>query len=400
MLKINNYIHKNIIFLISLLLMLQPIIDTLIGLSIEYNYLTSFTFIFRFSIFAFFLYYFIFIYRSPLKKYYLLLLGIIATYILMYFIHMDYNISELKIAIRVFYLPIIFIILNAIFGHQKQLLDKKIFLIALGTYSFIILLSFITNTAFNSYDAVKLGQSGYFHAANEIGAIIAILLPFTIDYLANNITTKKILYFLLVVIAILILGTKTPFISLVICMVVYLFKFINNKNILKLTMLSIVSIIFFGFLLTLTPIYKNLIIHLEYLKIDNIKELIFDINSFDHFFLGSRFRLFIENTMFYLDNPINYQLFGVGYLNYSKLIEMDFFDILYRQGLIGFSLYFIPIIYLFNIYKKYYNAKYTLSIILIVLVAGVVGHVLVAPAVSIFVATILALSIGGRENES
>ena len=101
--------------------------------------------------------------------------------------------------------------------------------------------------------------------------------------------------------------------------------------------------------------------------------------------------------MFYLDNPINYQLFGVGYLNYSKLIEMDFFDILYRQGLIGFSLYFIPIIYLFNIYKKYYNAKYTLSIILIVLVAGVVGHVLVAPAVSIFVATILALSIGGRE---
>ena len=60
MLKINNYIHKNIIFLISLLLMLQPIIDTLIGLSIEYNYLTSFTFIFRFSIFAFFLYYFIF----------------------------------------------------------------------------------------------------------------------------------------------------------------------------------------------------------------------------------------------------------------------------------------------------------------------------------------------------
>ena len=49
-------------------------------------------------------------------------------------------------------------------------------------------------------------------------------------------------------------------------------------------MLSIVSIIFFGFLLTLTPIYKNLIIHLEYLKIDNIKELIFDINSFDHFF--------------------------------------------------------------------------------------------------------------------
>jgi hypothetical protein len=328
------------------------------------------------------------------------MLGLISIYALFYMINMNFNFYELKNILKIFYFPIILMVFYSLLKDKGKFIDKNILLISLGIYSFVIVFAFLTHTSFNSYSDIKLGNSGYFYAANEIGNIIAILLPFCFNYVFNKINVSKIFYFILIVTAILILGTKTPFISLVICSVYYISKLINRDNILKMGPLLIIGIIFIVILLMSTPIYKNVIIYCNYLKVDSIKSFVADINNFDHLFFGLRLKLLRENTIIYLNSGIYNQLFGIGYINHSKLVEMDFFDILYRQGIMGFISYFTTIIYLFSNGKKFFNVDYIFPLILIMLIASIAGHVLVAPAVSIFVATILTLSMGGQKNES
>ena len=86
---------------------------------------------------------------------------------------------------------------------------------------------------------------------------------------------------------------------------------------------------------------------------------------------------------------------GIGYIeNYGtddvniKTIEMDYFDILYRNGYVGFILYFIPIIYI--LYKIKMNKKLEIySLVLSLILALFQGHILVSPSVSICVIIIM-----------
>ena len=93
---------------------------------------------------------------------------------------------------------------------------------------------------------------------------------------------------------------------------------------------------------------------------------------------------------------------GIGYVeNYRKAnenlktIEIDYFDIYYRHGVIGFVLFFLPLIYIFSrlvtILKKIDLKKYLyiISVLLSFLHAFFSGHVLTSPAVGILVIYIL-----------
>ena len=95
------------------------------------------------------------------------------------------------------------------------------------------------------------------------------------------------------------------------------------------------------------------------------------------------------------------KIFGIGYIeNYGtdnlnlKTIEMDYYDILFRNGIIGFILILLPLILI--IIKIVKNLKYneltfnlTISTILILILSLFSGHILIAPSVSIYVIIIL-----------
>ena len=78
------------------------------------------------------------------------------------------------------------------------------------------------------------------------------------------------------------------------------------------------------------------------------------------------------------------------------MIEMDYFDIFYHHGIVGFLVYFSIIIYLlkkkikFN--KTFEGYMLRTSFFLIVLLSFFTGHIITAPAVSIIV-TIIILKI-------
>lgn len=107
------------------------------------------------------------------------------------------------------------------------------------------------------------------------------------------------------------------------------------------------------------------------------------------------------------------KLFGMGYAglyehptednpNRPNIVEMDFHDYFYSFGIIGFLYIVAPIAYLtftflarfFRRFKNNCNAFYLMAGVSYVIGLGIAltaGHVLMAPAVSIYLAFLLAL---------
>jgi hypothetical protein len=142
-----------------------------------------------------------------------------------------------------------------------------------------------------------------------------------------------------------------------------------------------------------TPFYQNIKTHARFLKINSIVDIIENPKLFDHLILGSRFHLLSNNQEIYKNSDLSDKILGIGYTRYTKLAEMEMHDIFYRHGIVGFIIYMIVIINAIVLYIKKIDHNYTLSIILIISIAVLVGHVLTAPAVSTFVAFLLCLSI-------
>lgn len=111
---------------------------------------------------------------------------------------------------------------------------------------------------------------------------------------------------------------------------------------------------------------------------------------------------------FFKEANLSQKAFGMGYGgNYKdqpKTIEMDFYDIFYQFGFIGAFVLLLPLLYyVFNLIKVMWaNKKMILQLKYILILASlaialgiayIAGHILTAPAVSIYFVSILAYLI-------
>ena len=135
---------------------------------------------------------------------------------------------------------------------------------------------------------------------------------------------------------------------------------------------------------------------------DSYLEVFTKYEYIDHFIFSQRLT-FLKNThKNYMNSSISEKLLGIGFIeNYStdyvntKTIEMDYFEIFYRSGIIGFIVYFmlfIPVI--IKCFKKVFkfnflNIQYLTILLLILLLAFFQGHILITPSVSIYVSLFL-----------
>lgn len=99
-----------------------------------------------------------------------------------------------------------------------------------------------------------------------------------------------------------------------------------------------------------------------------------------------------------------------NYTTKVKLVEMDFHDLFFAFGIVGFLMYLLPLLYfgikifirLITNFKKLFSVKHMLLASTLVLSLGIgfmSGHVLTAPAVSIFFTVILAYMVVDLEIE-
>lgn len=341
--------------------------------------------------------YILFITKSKYKKksiiYYLLLSIFSIIHIL---IGNNSYVSSVTQLIKFMFLPIIFIFLlnynddyKISYIELKKILKYNVFFI-LTT----ILIAKLTNTGFNSYsDTVTTGVVGWYYSANEISGIITILFPlFLEDILKNN--KYSFILVMYVIFMMMMLGTKTPLlgvlISLIALFIHILFKDKNKKNIFKiLFFISYTVILFFNS---------------SYLSNLNSGRYISATNAV----FSSRDVYLNNTTREYINSNLEGKLFGLGSTNnkvLEKYVEMDFYDLLYRYGIIGFIIFIIPFFrivlkmmeYTLSHLKNYNYDKMILILItmLSLLIAFFAGHILSAPAVSIYfgITIILYLNI-------
>lgn len=426
--KINEKLEKNIKLIIVSFLFLQPIMDVLAAISINvFNVGTTISSIIRLIFLGLCIYYLVFLNKTKNKKKHLIYAGLIILYIIMFtFITLYYKGTgafsyEIRNTLNTFYLPIILISIIDMFKQYKIKLDLKKIVILYSIYLLFVAVPNLTNTGFISYAHSKTGNVGWFLSANAVGNILSILLPLIILYLIK-FDSKKIYKVLIIILTLYVfasMGTKVPILSLGICALVnfiyyfiYCFKQKKYTYNIVMSIIAGVSIIASIIIIPKTSFYKNIQIHKDFLGFDNYLEVFTNYELLDHFIFSQRLTFLGNTSDVYKKSHFSEKLIGIGYIeNYgtdhvsTKTIEIDYFDILYRNGVVGFILYFIiigPI--MFNLFKgkikSIKDLEFKTSIILILLLAIFSGHVLITPAVSIFVSLVFILKEYGFKEKT
>ncbi len=404
----SSFIKKNISIICMLFLLSGPIIDFITGVMLHiFNLNLTLGLVLR-ILFLFFIFYVAtFIYK---KKSNLVYFGIFGIYLLLFILGLTLfkenpnYFREIQNTFRLFYFPLLLI---SLFSIRKEIKITTLSLvITLCLYLILIFIPLALGVGFESYAITKEGTLGFYNSANEISAIIAILTPilFIIFYESKNLIFKLFITFIYLVV-ILSVGTKTPLLALIISLfVVFIYilykSFIDKKYHVVTTFTAI--IVALGLVLIIvaprTSFYKNIEVHLDYLKVDNIFDIFKDERLVDHFIFSQRLT-FLNNKEKLYDEANTYQkIFGLGYYDNGKelkSIEMDYFDVYYNQGVAGFIIFFVPYIYvLISVLQErkafsFRQLMLYLSLFLIIVLSLFTGHIITAPAVSGLVSFIL-----------
>ncbi len=405
--KLNTFIEKNFLLIITIYFLVQPFLDVMTF--INTNVPITIGMAFRFLFMAFAIYYILFINNN--KKRIWIYLGSLFIYGLLFLIPYLNNgllFLELKSLLKVYYFIILLILFYTNKDKLKEFDYKYLNYIFIIYILFIIIPNLIGN--FGSYDIAKIGEKGLFNSANEIGAILSFLFPVYLYKMFDN--KNKIKYIPIIVLyicTIFIIGTKVPVMAFLITVLFFSIKYfveiIKKKQIKQIIILSssLITLILFSIIIVpKTPFYNNIKTHMNYFGINNVKEIFTKYENLDNIIFSERLSLTEENMAYYKNQSTYKKLLGSGYYEIKedsilerKTAEIDYIDIFVSYGIVGTLLFFVPVIYLltnFAIRFKNLEKKQILYLTLYFLIFSIAlfsGHIFVAPAVSIYLAMFL-----------
>ena len=372
--------NKFEIFLL-IFITLQPIIDVLTTLSLEFfsSAATLGVFLRFLVMFACIIYIILYQIKNKKSKIFLYLatlaIVLVINFAINYFIKDSFILmDEVKFLGKIVYAQIMlftFIIFFKTTGKSSINKTLKYMLYALLIFDFVMVISIATNTSLTAYDWTKIGYTGWFYAANDLGAILAILFPISLMIAIFKSKSLSSIYYWIPVLltgySLLMLGTKVGYgallIGLVAAVVICFIKWFKKAD--KLFRINgIISIILLVALIVgtpFTPIFNNTFAHMELLGIDfnnkwirkNKKKRLkrrkqnnkpkIEREQVENLILSSREQYLKAHQDQFKAAPISQKLFGMGYAgnytNEAKMIEMDFYDLFYSLGIIGFITY-------------------------------------------------------------
>lgn len=441
--------------LVKLFIVLQPILDILTYFSITYLQLNvTIGILIRVLFMTVSIFYIFFGNEHRYKKMvtiylFALFIAIGISFILNLFTKPYFHFfSEVQYVVKAVYFPTMFCAIMLMFSEQSKNTDRKKELLSAVTIAMTItalslFTSIITNTSSNTYTYVKLGFTGWFFAGNELSAIVAVCFPLLFVYsITQTKAWKDFIYWIptiFLAVCALLIGTKVSFLAIlatIIIAVIFTFVYwlINLKNEKRRTIyqrtfiISLCLAIFYIVITPITPAYLNLTgdyqtindaLQAEVKEPDLSNEDVIQIENDQEkdpflqspllkILLSSRNVYFEQVYTDYVHSSMWHKFFGLGYAGIyehsPKLVEMDFFDLFFSFGIIGFLLLIVPIMIVFasmikhlvTRVKTFFQPENILFIISIGLGLGVAffaGHVLYAPAVSIYLAVASVLLI-------
>lgn len=406
-------------------LFLQPIIDLIVSLTIRNsNVNLTIGTILRGLFLVSIVLIAIFNKRIKQRKQVISYFVILVVYFILYMIirlaensiSLNLIINEVKYLFKYFYYPILLFsmyFLQDYFNLDKNKL-KNVLVVNLFIITSSIILAYLTNTAYSSYGNGNSGIVGWFYSANEIGAILIILYPFTFLIKSNKQLVINTLAMLFTIVSSIYIGTKTTYLGVILSLIFYVMYMIifRIKDGIKINYKFVyitLSVILFAVLSFASPVFEN---------IENTAEEYGDNENVvvDNVIFSSRLDFLKIDYKLYEESSITSKLFGIGLTgedkgeySFEKRSELDFCDVFLRYGILGFLLYMLPIVVLFyKMIKKCFkeslkNIDSILPLYAIFIgcaISAFAGHVISSPAVSIYlvVAGIIVLN-GGNSNE-
>ena len=400
-----DFIKRNLSIYISIMILLNPIIDLFTGINRHLlNVDLSIGIIIRILFLISIVLISVFIYdkKKLLLPYLILLIFSILFVVDIYIFNRSILFESIQSATKIFFFPVLLLTLFPI--REEFKISNMTLFSTLILYLLLIFIPDLLHLGYDSYEIAKKGYLGFFNSANEVSGIISILTPIMfIIFSKSKNYILSVLLGLLYIIVILSIGTKTPILVLGITLfITFIYLLINlhkkkkYKSILISYLLLIIIISGSIFIIPKTNFYKNIKIHLNYLKIDELSDFTDNPEYIDHFVFSSRLKFLKNRYNDYKEYPIYVKLLGDGSdKKHIKDVEIDYFDILFEVGIIGFIIVFSIVLYVlisllkeFRI-KGYNEIMYSLSILFIFLLSLLTGHIILSPAVSTVVTILL-----------
>ncbi len=432
--------------LLMFYIILQPVLDIATSISIMYYDSTVTIGIVVRLLFMVLALIFIILTKKKFAILYIgaLLLVIAIGFILAFVLKPNFSIfAEAQYYAKGFYFVVMFVSYTLALMLLKQISEKNLInivmkpiVIAMTIVGVVFLVAAITGAGFDTYRHMKAGTKAWFNAGNEIGAILSICLPIVILFAIKATKNFKHVYYwlpaLLVIFSLIMLGTKVGYLAVMFTLIItflllglLLMKKTDDRNIKPSFLIVTIILATVTVVSPYTPAFTNTGLHMSFIdenkdeedleeELEGIEDgamIDSELSNFvnDHptisVILSGRQFFWIETHEMFVEAPLIQKLFGMGYAgNYPKkpkLIEMDFLDLFYSYGIIGFFIFLLPFFYaIVKIIAKCRTYRYKIlrvefalvltSLLLGAGIAFIAGHVLFAPAVSIYLAVLYA----------
>lgn len=326
------------------------------------------------------------------KKEYWYLYGIFIIYFLLYGSYLVFNkpntiFIEFINVIKIFYFP--FLVLFFSQCENKEL-SKKLFFYYSLCFLLMYLIPYPLGLGHNIneiYENKNLYLS-YFYVGNELVNIFVLVLPIGFLYLKDKKRIYLLGYLILIFLMILLLGTKTMYLSFLFVIGYFLFK---KREMFKKYLVIVLILLL---LLPQSSLYKNIKTSLEYYHIQKVSDLL-TFQNIDNVIYSNRLSFVYNLHKNYQKEDISGKIFGMGRqkIMTMKDAEIDIFDIFYSIGILGFMVYLAFFALVIN--KAKLKGIYAYLFWLLILISLFSGHVLLSPMTSSY----LAIMVGINYNE-
>ena len=277
---------------------------------------------------------------------------------------------------KILYIILFYKIINKIHEKSDETLFKtvKIYLNSACLYSLGILIPTLLGIGITSYETEgTFGQKGLFASGNALNIYLGIAL--SIALLKKNKDKIDTLKVIIILSAIVMLGTKTAFLFIIVAFLLYIR---NKPNYIRNSIIiAIASILYLynDFIIELLSGMYDVVLY----RFNNRENFLTFIISGRNDYVSDAFKEFFKSPIWY----IKFFIGGGAFLSFRSAyvegmtfdtLEMDLFDIFFMYGALGA---FIYLIILFMILKKSYNRSKIIFILFLMFVfhSVLAGHV-------------------------
>ena len=183
----------------------------------------------------------------------------------------------------------------------------------------------------NRVYAGDIGYKAFFIAQNELGLLIIVFTFFVTYKLSKKITAKDVVCLALLFLCGMLLNTKTTIAACIIAIIMWLLPVLKRRNLV--TKIATVVVIIVGFILLRNVLINS--INQAMLRFTTLQTKYYDNSLITSILSGRNYLL--KNAWQYLlsEHTVLRMIIGNGFCA-PDLIEMDFFDIFFYLGIIGF----------------------------------------------------------------